>query len=121
QVFVKDLGTGQVTLASADADGNARGGFNPAISPDGHYVSFTSNASDLVAGSTSSGENVFVKDLWSGEVKQLSDNTASIINRYGAGQERSVVTDTGAVAFSSLTSNLVPGDTNSVFNIFLST
>ncbi len=123
QVFVKDLSTGQVTLASADAGGNAgdRISINPAISPNGRYVSFTSNASNLVAGDTSSVENIFVKDLWSGEVKQLTDNTASVINRFGPGQERSVVANTGAVAFTSPASNLVPGDTNGVFNIFLST
>jgi len=112
-----------VTLASADAGGNAgdRISINPAISPNGRYVSFTSNASNLVAGDTSSVENIFVKDLWSGEVKQLTDNTASVINRFGPGQERSVVANTGAVAFTSPASNLVPGDTNGVFNIFLST
>jgi len=67
-VFAKDLSTGQVTLASADAGGNPgdRISIDPAIPPNGRYVSFTSDASNLVAGDTSSVENVFVKDLWSG-------------------------------------------------------
>ncbi len=48
-VFVRDLATGQTTLVSATPSGQVGNGasFDPAISPDGQYVAFLSDATNL--------------------------------------------------------------------------
>ncbi len=122
QIFVKDLRTGEVTLASADAGGQAGDGrsLNPAISPNGRYVSFSSEASNLVPDDANNTEDVFRKDLWTGGIDRLTNNVPAD-NPYGPGSEASSVANTGAVAFNSLAGNLVPNDTNGAYDIFLST
>jgi Tol biopolymer transport system component len=68
-VFVRDLQTGTTTLVSVnragtdsgnDPSGNS-GGF--AMSTDGRFVAFTSNATDLVATDTNGREDVFVRPV----------------------------------------------------------
>jgi pimeloyl-ACP methyl ester carboxylesterase len=57
QVFVRDMESGQIFLASTANDGSPANGVifangsAPAISADGRYVAFTSNATNLVPGS----------------------------------------------------------------------
>src|SRR5262245_1345985 len=62
-VFVKDLSTGETTVASTDCRGAAtNGALNaaaPAISGDGRYVVFNSDASTLVPGDTNGTSDVF--------------------------------------------------------------
>ena len=122
QVFVKDLRTGRLTLASADVGGQAGNDSSiyAALSPDGRYVSFNSEASNLVPGDANNAEDVFRKDLWTGGIDRLTNN-APADYQYGLGSGRSSVTDTGAVAFNTATGNLVPNDTNGAHDIFLST
>jgi len=78
QVFRKDLQTNQVVLCSCDS-GNNQGNFNSndtAISSDGRYVTFESNATNLGPATTSGRTNIFRKDLQTGEVKLVSCNSA---------------------------------------------
>lgn len=73
-VFVRDMQLGTTTLASINAQETSPGNFEsfqPAISPDGRYVTFTSLATDLVSG-TPGGQNVFVRDLQLGTTKLVS-------------------------------------------------
>lgn len=118
-VFVKDLWTGEVILASADAAG-AQGngsGFSPAISDNGRYVAFESQASNLAPGDTNNEIDIFLKDLRTGALTLVSaDPEGNEGNLNSAGVD---VTDAGAVVFGSRASNLVPGDANEAFDIFL--
>ena len=66
QVFVKDMQTGAVTLASANMNGGFGDGdsIQPDITPDGRYVAFASKAADLTADrDTNSNYDVFLRDL----------------------------------------------------------
>ncbi|MBP2227849.1 Tol biopolymer transport system component/Ca2+-binding RTX toxin-like protein [Azospirillum agricola] len=119
-VFVRDLQTGTVTLASAAADGTAGNlsGSATALSQDGRYVVFTSSASNLVAGDTNGQSDVFVKDMQTGAIVRAS--TASDGTQ---GNDRSTLGSVSAdgrfVAFASDASNLVAGDTNGAQDIFV--
>lgn len=66
-VFVRDLQTRVTTLVSANPAGNSQSGFsrNATMTPDGHFVAFTSTAPDLVAGYQSAGgaRALFLRDL----------------------------------------------------------
>lgn len=63
-VFVRDRRTGRTTRVSVDSRGaeGDRGSYTPAISGDGRYVAFVSEATDLVAGDTNSDPDVFLHD-----------------------------------------------------------
>ena len=74
-IFVKDLTkntTQQITLAT---DGTLANGesWNPVISPDGNYVAFLSNASNLIVDDTNNVADVFVKNLLTGDLTRFSD------------------------------------------------
>jgi Ca2+-binding RTX toxin-like protein len=73
-IFVKDLVTGELTLVTADADGVQGNSFSypGGFSPDGRYVVFQSNASNLVPGDTNGQQDIFIKDLLTGSVTRVS-------------------------------------------------
>ena len=119
-LFVKDLVTGAVTFVNSDDFGNVAnsGSYNPIFSPDGTKVLFTSSASNLVPGDTNGTSDLFVKDLASGVVTRV--NTDDFGNEANSGGSDAIFSPDGTkVLFTSSASNLVPGDTNSVNDIFI--
>ncbi|HEY0909632.1 MAG TPA: hypothetical protein VGD75_05310, partial [Bradyrhizobium sp.] len=80
EVFVKNLTTGELKIASSDALGNAgvnnasgtfNAGFNSiAISADGRYVAFTSDA-NLTPDDSGTGADLFVKDMQTGAIERV--------------------------------------------------
>ena len=119
-VFVKDLTSGSVTRVSTDAiAGEADGGSVAAsISADGRYVAFHSFATNLVPGDTNGSEDVFLKELSDGSITRVSTDAANLEGNGGSSQP-SISADGRYVAFWSYASNLVPGDGNSVSDVFV--
>jgi Tol biopolymer transport system component len=119
-VFVKDLKTGEVTLVSADANGNQGNDFSDVgnISADGRFVSFFSAASNLVPDDTNGFADVFVKDLKTGKVTLVSTD-ANGVQGDGDSDLNAISADGRFVVFSSIASNLVPDDTNNSFDVFV--
>ncbi len=120
EVFVRDRTTGitnRVSVSTAGVQGNglSRG---ISISDDGRFASFRSEASNLVSGDGNGVSDAFVHDNVTGVTERVSvANGGSEANGYsGAG---SVSADGRYVAFSSLASNLVPGDTNGNWDCFV--
>ena len=72
QVFRKDLQTGEVQVASLSFDGQPSNSESQesAISQDGRYVVFTSQASNLVLGSPQ-GFGAYRRDFWTGLTERL--------------------------------------------------
>ena len=78
-VFVRDLQGDITSLASAGAmPFLASSSELPLITPDGHYVTFYSTATNLVPGITNSGE-IYVRDLQQGTTVWASTNSHSIL------------------------------------------
>ena len=119
-VFVHDQQTGQtsrVSVASDGAQGNHNSYFS-SISADGRYVAFDSYASNLVPGDTNGALDVFVHDRQTGQTSRVSvasDGTEGS----GSSEYPSISADGRYVAFFSEASNLAPGDTNGVDDIFM--
>jgi Tol biopolymer transport system component len=121
-VFVKDNQTGAITKVSTGLGGAAGNGdsTDPDISADGRYVAFVSTASNLVAGDDQAtyANEIFVKDL-------RTDKTTRLIStNRGAGDDGtdtgpSISADGSVIAFRSTHADLVPGDTNGVFDVFV--
>ena len=107
QVFRKDLSTGQVVLASANASGvqGNNGSSYPGLSYDGRYVTFSSSATNLVSPATTGGQ-VFRKDMSTGQIVLASSNSSG-----AQGNSTSVFSamtaDGRYVTFVSIATNLV--------------
>ncbi|MEG4531680.1 calcium-binding protein [Microcoleus sp. D2_18a_D3] len=122
-IFVRDLLTNTTTRVSVDSAGNPGNSdsSSPSISADGRFVAFESQASNLVPGDTNNFFNqakIFVRDLSTNTTTRVSVNSAGI-----QGDENSfnpsISADGRFVAFTSRSSNLVPGDTNNKQDIFV--
>ncbi len=130
-VFARDLEAGVTTLVSVNAAGTAAGDGRSqrdvetegllaeyGISPDGRFVTFESDAGDLVSSPATEGTNAFARDLLLGITTLLSLNVAG--NDGGNGiPGGGAVTDAGQAFFSDTATNLVSlPDTNDGFDIF---
>lgn len=106
-------------VSVATGGGQARGNsVSPAISKDGRYVAFYSDAPNLVAGDTNRARDVFVHDRQTGQTTRVSvANDGSQAN--GESFAPAISGDGRYVAFSSSASNLVPGDQNNANDIFV--
>ncbi|HWX47725.1 MAG TPA: hypothetical protein VNZ61_06705 [Roseomonas sp.] len=120
-IFLKDMTTGAVTLVSASASGEQGNGFSslPSISGDGRFIAFASSATNLAPGDTTAEYfDIFVKDVLTGAITRVS-SLASGAEANDGSFEPSLSAGGSHIAFSSLASNLVPGDTNGVSDIFV--
>ncbi|MBB4039185.1 Tol biopolymer transport system component [Microvirga flocculans] len=63
-IYLKDILTGAISCLSEGADGQGNSGSSRAVfSPDGRYVVFDSDASNLVAGDTNDSKDLFLVNL----------------------------------------------------------
>lgn len=121
-VFIADVVTGQLTLASKGLGGKPAAGksysYFPSISADGRYAVFSSNAADIVQGDTNGTWDVFVFDRQTGQTRLVSKSTSG---QQGNGPSmHGVISGNGRyVAFHSRATNLVSDDTNNTSDIFL--
>lgn len=120
-VFLKDTLTGQTSNVSTDSAGGQGNSWSvwPTISADGRYISFVSYASNLVPEDTNAAGDIFIKDTLTGQVNRLSADPAGVQGD-GGSYRPSISADGRYVAFESAATNLVPGDTNEKFDVFLS-
>ncbi|HVJ62417.1 MAG TPA: hypothetical protein VM555_06860, partial [Tahibacter sp.] len=95
----------------------ASAGNASALSADGRYVLFMSDATQLVPGDTNGLADLFVRDQKSGAIRRV--NTSSSGAQANGTSTSFAISGNGRyVVFSSLASNLVPGDTNGVRDVF---
>jgi len=106
-----------VSVAVGGGTGDS-GSYDAVITPDGHYVAFVSDATNLVAGDTNLVRDVFRRDLLTNQTVRVSVSTAGL-QADGASFAPSVSADGRYVASSSDATNLVTGDTNAAHDIFV--
>ena len=90
----------------------------PQISAGGRFVVFSANASNLVRGDTNGRDDVFLRDRRTNTTERVSMG-ASGVQGNDHSRNPSISADGRFVAFKSLASNLVPGDTNGAWDIFI--
>ncbi|WP_229068879.1 hypothetical protein [Actinoplanes sp. DH11] len=121
-VFLRDRQAGTTERVSLTNGGTQAGdaSIQPTVSDDGTRVAFVSGADDLVTGDTNATTDVFVRDRQAGTTTRVSVSSAgaqsnevsSLPGISGGG---------GHVSFTSAADNLVPGDTNEAYDIFVHT
>lgn len=107
----------RVSVASDGTEANAHSR-SPAVSADGRYVVFQSEASNLVANDTNEASDIFVHDRESGEIERVS-LASDGMEANGASHTPSISADGRYVAFESQATNLVSENTNGRNNIFV--
>lgn len=138
-VYVRDTQSGQIELASHPVvDGIANGpSLAPSLSADGHVVAFMSFASNLVEEDFNTGcgtlppgatgtaptqllncSDIFLYDGIQGTLELLSVASDGSQGNLESGYP-SISADGRRVVFESLSDNLVEGDTNATWDIFL--
>lgn len=119
-IFVRDLPSGTTRLVSLNNDNESANGaaVSAAISADGRFVAFASSAGNLVPGDSNNVFDVFVRDLQADATERISVNSDGEETDAYSGSP-AISGDGRFVAFLSAASNLVPGDTNDVFDVFL--
>lgn len=119
-IFVHDRAIGKtvrvsISTAGTESNGNSS---RPAISADGRYVAFESDANNLVAGDTNGVSDIFLHDRVTGETTRVSVIT-------GGGQVENfnkfpVISDQGRfVAFQSASFDIAADTVNGFLDIHL--
>lgn len=119
-IFRRDRQTGQNTVVSITVTGAYATGSRPAISADGRYVAFGSTSGQLVLGDTNARNDIFIRDLLEGKTG-IASRTSTALQSNLDSHEPCIADTAGEVVFTSTASNLVPGDTNTAEDVFVST
>jgi Ca2+-binding RTX toxin-like protein len=119
-VFVHDRATGRTRRVSVASDGSQanRYSYGAAVSGDGRVVAFWSEADNLVTGDSNDTADMFVHDRATGRTERVS--VASDGSQVNDSSFRPAVSGDGRiVVFDSFARNLVPGDSNNAFDVFV--
>jgi Tol biopolymer transport system component len=127
-VFVKDVATGTTSRVSMGAGGaQATGPTSPyygqwgstSWSPDGKSVLYLSTSTNLVDGDTNGFVDVFLTNVANGQTTRLN-TAADGTQADGPPTGMALFSPVGSrIAFTSDATNLVPGDTNNSWDIFI--
>ncbi len=121
-VFVRDIDnniTTRASVSSLGAEGNSDSyDYYPAISGDGRYVAFVSNATNLVTGDTNVSPDIFRHDNTTGATVRVSLSSLGDEANSGS-QEPSISNDGRYISYTSGATNLITGDTDGEDDVFV--
>ncbi|MBI5716842.1 MAG: PD40 domain-containing protein [Burkholderiales bacterium] len=122
--YRRDLQAGTTTLVSRGLDDTGVGGALPSVSADGNRVAFWSFAANLTGGDSNGLWDIFVYDHAAGTRRRVSlTSTGGERNQGSESASRMVAPalsgDGRFVAYATTASNVVPGDTNGVQDVFV--
>lgn len=117
-VYIKDLQTGAVERAQANASGSIVGGVTnaPAMTPDGRYVAFQLNYFDASTGAMT---RLYLKDRSTGELVRIDRTSSGLLQTTGAAITPAISADGRFVSFASNNTNVTLFDTNGLQDVFV--
>lgn len=120
-VFVRDTQTNTTTRVSVATGGTQTGGNISAIaiSGDGRYVAFSSDANNVVAGDTNGIYDVFLHDRDTNTTTRVSVDSAGNQSDGNTSDYAAISDDGRYVTFYSDATNLVADDLNGITDLFL--
>ena len=119
-IFVRDLALGITTRVSVSSSGEQSNGFssNAAISADGRYVVFESNATNLVADDSNATTDIFLHDRSTGATQRVS-YSSEFGQTVWDSHSPAISADGRYITYYSFANNLVAGDNNDSDDIFV--
>ncbi|MBI1853354.1 MAG: PD40 domain-containing protein, partial [Planctomycetes bacterium] len=122
-VFVHDRLTGSTERVSVSSTGRQAFGqsFGSALSADGRFVAFADDAPNLVSADTNQATDVFLRDRLAGTTERASVNSQGAQGDQSSGLYGGIAisADGRFIAFTSPASNLVSGDQNGLYDVFV--
>ncbi|MCP3915755.1 MAG: hypothetical protein GY711_09385 [bacterium] len=120
-VFWKDMQTGVLSRANVSTSGaqTTNESIWPSISGDGLTVTFCSRSGNLVGGDTNGHWDLFARDIHAATTTRLNLQPGGAQADSYVRSPTALSTDGRFVIFASLSTNLVPSDTNGFQDIFL--
>jgi WD40 repeat protein len=121
QIHVWDVQAGSNMLVSVSLDGTtpaAGVSHSPIISADSRFITFLSNATNLVANAANRQFQIYQRDLVAGVTTLVSVNPDGNGNNLDCSSP-SASDDGRLVAFDSIDGGLVPGDLNDAYDVFV--
>jgi Tol biopolymer transport system component len=119
-VFIHDIAKGTTTRImgiDGEVDGDC---YYPSITPNGRWIIFSSNATNLVEDDDNNQRDVFLHDRKTGRTTLVSIAHDGAQGTGVSGNYASAVSNNGKlVAFPAGSTNLVPSDGNGVVDMFL--
>ena len=119
-VFVRQRSLGTTTRVSVDSGGAQANGASllASISADGLSVVFVSYASNLIGWDTNGVADIYYRAWQENYTEVVSVDTNEVLANFQS-LGASISADGRVVAFEGVATNLVPGDTNGVWDVFL--
>jgi uncharacterized repeat protein (TIGR01451 family) len=118
-IFVHDRQTGSTEIVSVSSNGSQGEGFSsaPAISDDGRFVAFDSDAANLVQGDQNNTTDVFRHDRETGETILISVNSAG--QQGDNSSHAPAISADGRFVVFHANSSLAPEDTNQQTDVYV--
>jgi Tol biopolymer transport system component len=119
-VFVYDRKVDTTEIISVDNEGDEgnASSVQPAISANGRFVTYQSDAPNLVPGDDNNATDIFVRDRTT-DTTEIVSVTSNGDAANGSSSQPTISANGRYVVFESDASNLVPGDNNIDFDVFL--
>ncbi|HSH02532.1 MAG TPA: hypothetical protein VLL52_08440 [Anaerolineae bacterium] len=119
-IFWHNRQTGTTTRISTAADGSNANGMSiqPRLAANGRYLTFSSSATNLAPNDDNNNPDIFVYDQETNSIELISVAPDGNIALSGS-DSPDISADGRYVTFASVASNLVPDDTNGVYDIFV--
>ena len=117
-----DRQAGTNVLVSAGPDGlwpTNSTSHTPAVSQDGRYVTFLSDATNLVSNTVSNGLHIYRRDLQTATTVLLDANTNGVGSMDELGAIPALSADGSCVAYATLDGGLIGSDNNNASDVFL--
>ncbi|PYJ56499.1 MAG: hypothetical protein DME24_22060 [Verrucomicrobia bacterium] len=121
-VYLWDAQNGTKSLVSANLSGTiSSNAFSdtPAVSADGRFVAFVSDASDLVTNAADGSYQVYLRDVLNGTTKLVSADTSGGVSGDTGGAIPTMTADGRSVAFDSFDGDYVANDNNNAYDVFV--
>jgi Tol biopolymer transport system component len=121
-IFVRDVTAGTTERVSVDSSGAEADddSYQPKMTPDGRYVVFMSEATNLVPGDTNGARDIFVRDRLADTTTRINVSSAGVEANDDSFINGGTISANGRlVVFHSRATNLVAGDTNGFMDVFV--
>ncbi len=120
-IFVYDLETEVITRESTNGVGleSNDSSTDAHVTPDGRFVIFSSDATNLVAGDTNFIQDIFLKNRLNGITTRVNTSSTGVEAQFSDSFSASISDDGRYVEFNSIDSTLVPADTNGFTDVFV--